>query len=93
MLEYAGVGYYLLGINIITLLAFALDKQRARRGHWRIPESRLLLLCLSGGSLGGWLAMYLFRHKTKHLKFSLGVPVITGVQVLLLLFLDGFMRG
>ena len=60
-----------------------LVKQKARRGRWRIPERTLLLLAALGGSVGSLLGMYLFHHKTKHLKFTLGVPLILILQLLL----------
>lgn len=73
----------LLLINLITFAVYGYDKSCARRGAWRVPEMRLLLLAAVGGSVGALLAMFLFRHKTKHLKFTIGVPVILGLQVFL----------
>jgi len=67
---------YLLLLNLTAFAAFWVDKRRARKGKYRIPERRLLLVAMLGGSIGAWLGMYLFRHKTKHLKFVIGVPVI-----------------
>lgn len=74
---------YLILINVITFIAFANDKHRARKRQWRIPERNLLLLCGLGGSLGGLLAMYGLRHKTQHTKFTLGVPLIMALQVVI----------
>lgn len=54
---------YLIAVNICTFLVYGIDKQRARSGRWRIPESRLLLLAAVGGSLGAWMGMYIFHHK------------------------------
>ncbi|MDD7196335.1 MAG: DUF1294 domain-containing protein [Acidaminococcus fermentans] len=73
----------LLLINLITFAVYGYDKFCARRGAWRVPEIRLLFLAAVGGSLGALLAMFLFRHKTKHLKFTIGVPVILGLQIFL----------
>jgi len=67
---------YLLLLNLTAFAAFWVDKRRARKGKYRIPERRLLLVAMLGGSIGAWLGMYLFRHKTKHLKFVIGVTVI-----------------
>ena len=78
---------YLIGINILTFLIFGADKWKAKRDKWRIPEDTLIWLAIAGGSVGALLGMYLFRHKTKHRKFQIGIPVILLVQVGLLYFL------
>lgn len=74
---------YLLLINAAAFLLMLLDKQKARRHKWRIPESTLLTAAILGGSIGALLGMYLFRHKTLHKKFSVGIPVILFLQVCL----------
>ena len=78
--------YYLIGINVLTFLLYDIDKWKAQRGKWRIPEDTLIWLAIVGGSIGALLGMYLFHHKTKHRKFALGVPAIFLVQVLLIYF-------
>ena len=77
--------YYLIGINVLTFLFYGIDKRKARKKKWRIPENTLILLAAVGGSIGALLGMYVFRHKTKHGKFTLGIPAILIVQVVLLL--------
>ena len=67
---------YLVFINVLTFLLYGIDKWKARRGKWRIPEETLIWLAIVGGSIGALLGMYLFRHKTKHKKFTLGIPAI-----------------
>ena len=79
--------YYLIGISVLTFLAFGLDKWKARRDRWRIPEATLLLLAVFGGSVGALLGMCVFHHKTKHLKFAIGVPLILLAQVALSYFI------
>ena len=74
---------YLIGINVLTFLIYGIDKWKARRWKWRIPEETLIWLAIAGGSVGALLGMYLFRHKTRHRKFALGVPVIILVQAVL----------
>ena len=78
--------YYLIGINILTFLFYGIDKWRAKRNKWRIPESTLIWLAIVGGSIGALLGMYLFRHKTKHKKFAIGLPVILVLQAVLAYF-------
>ncbi len=63
------------------------DKYKARKNLWRIPEAVLFTAALLGGSLGSLAGMYLVRHKTKHLKFTLGIPVILAIQVMLLVII------
>ena len=75
---------YLVLVNAAALALMLVDKQKARRGVWRIPEATLLGIAVFGGSIGAIAGMYLFRHKTRHLKFSLGLPLILAVQIGLL---------
>lgn len=75
------IGYYLLAINVITFFLFGLDKLKARKNWWRIPEATLLFLAIAGGSIGGWLGMKVFHHKTLHKKFAYGLPLIIVLQI------------
>ncbi len=79
--------YYLLTINALTLLIMLADKRKAQKGAWRIPERVLLCLALAGGSLGGVMGMRLFRHKTQHPKFALGLPLLLALHIFLLILL------
>lgn len=81
------VVWYLIGINVLTFLLYGIDKWRAQRDRWRIPEDTLIWLAIVGGSIGALLGMYLFRHKTRHRKFTIGIPVILAVQLVLAYFL------
>ena len=78
---------YLFLINAEGFLLMLADKYKARKNLWRIPEAVLMGAALLGGSLGSLAGMYLVRHKTKHLKFTLGIPVILAVQVMLLVII------
>lgn len=78
---------YFVGINLVTFLLYGVDKWKARKGRWRIPEDSLIWLAVAGGSIGALGAMFLFRHKTRHLKFILGIPAILLLQVLLVFWL------
>ena len=77
---------YLGIINLIGFFSMFLDKQKAKRGKWRIPEKTLFLLAAIGGSLGTTLGMHVFRHKTKHWYFKLGMPLILIVQIILIIY-------
>lgn len=82
--------YLLLYLPLINALGFALmyiDKKKAQLDLWRIRESTLITVAIAGGSVGTMVGMRLFRHKTKHLKFTLGVPVILVLQVMLAVIL------
>lgn len=83
---------YLLIINALGFLLMRIDKQKAIRGRWRIPEATLMAVAALGGSIGSLLGMYTFRHKTKHIKFTLGIPVILIGQLLLAGFLFRLMK-
>ena len=72
--------YYLLIINAAGLLLMLVDKWKAKKNRWRIRESTLLIVAALGGSVGSLAGMYLFRHKTLHLKFTLGIPLILAAQ-------------
>ena len=78
---------YLILINIVTFVVYADDKRRAKKHSWRTSESTLVILALIGGSLGALLAMLLFRHKTQHTQFVIGIPTILIAQILIAIFL------
>ena len=74
---------YLLVVNVLTFFIYGDDKARARRGAWRISERTLILMALFGGSVGALFGMSVFHHKTRHKKFTIGVPLILALQVLI----------
>lgn len=80
------VWYILLGINVLAFLLMGIDKRRARRHLWRIPEKTLFLVVLLGGGIGGTLGMFFFRHKTKHWYFRLGFPAIAILEYAALVY-------
>lgn len=77
---------YLASINVIGFLAMLIDKEKAKRGSWRIPEKTLFMFTFLGGGIGTIAGMYLFRHKTKKLKFTIGFPVILMTEVALIIY-------
>lgn len=78
---------YILFTNILLFTLMAIDKKKARLHKWRISEKTLFILAIIGGSIGGILGMYTFRHKTKHLKFKLGFPAIVLFQIIFIYLL------
>lgn len=78
---------YLFTVNALGFVLMLIDKQKAKRDLWRIPEATLLIVAAIGGSLGTVMGMRIFRHKTLHLTFSLGVPVMLMIHIILLIFL------
>lgn len=78
---------YLLLINALGFALMCIDKYKARRNLWRIPEATLFAVALAGGSLGCLMGMRAVRHKTKHASFTIGMPLILAVQAVVLLLL------
>jgi len=76
--------FYFLIINAIAFTLMLADKRRAQKKLWRVPESTLFTAAALGGSIGALVGMYTFRHKTRHLKFTLGIPAIMAVQIILI---------
>ncbi len=72
---------WLVIINLTAFAIFGIDKKRAKKGQWRIPEKTLFLSAILGGSIGAILGMYIFHHKTKHWYFQFGIPAIMIVQI------------
>ncbi len=76
---------YLVCINLAGLASMGIDKRRAIRHEWRIPEATLFLIALLGGSMGSIAGMQLFRHKTRHWYFVWGMPIIFFIELALIL--------
>ena len=79
--------YYLFAINIVSFFLYGIDKYKAKKNKWRIPEATLLMIAVIGGSIGAWVGMRLWHHKTMHKKFKYGIPVIMIMQVCLVVYL------
>lgn len=78
--------YYLTAINLITFIVYGADKYKAKKGKWRIPEATLLLMAVIGGSIGAWIGMKVWHHKTMHKKFKYGIPIILVLQCILIIY-------
>ena len=81
------LAYYLLAINAVTFIVYGIDKYKAKKAKWRIPEATLLLLAVLGGSIGAWMGMKVWHHKTMHKKFKYGIPAILLIQIALMTYL------
>lgn len=79
------IGYILL-INLIGFTSMYIDKKRAKRNEWRIKEGTLISIALLGGGIGSMFGMYKFRHKTKKLKFTVGIPTIIIAQIVIIIY-------
>ncbi|MGM9842230.1 MAG: DUF1294 domain-containing protein [Candidatus Limisoma sp.] len=79
--------YYLLAVNVVAFILFGVDKYNARKGNRRIREVTLLAMAALGGSIGAWVGMRIWHHKTKHRKFRYGIPFIILLQIALIVFL------
>ncbi len=82
---------YLAVMTVVGLIVMKADKTKAEKNKWRIKEATLFLISAIGGSIGTWAGMYLFRHKTKHWYFVVGMPLILILHIALLVFL--FSKG
>lgn len=79
--------YYLLAINAVAFIMYGIDKYKAKKAKWRISEATLLLLAVLGGSIGAWMGMKVWHHKTMHKKFKYGIPAILLIQIALMAYL------
>lgn len=75
------------GMSLVLFAAMGTDKALAKRGAWRIPEKTLFALAVFGGALGGIVGMYMFRHKTKHTTFKVGMPLMLAVNIAAVIYL------
>lgn len=78
---------YLLVINLIGFLIMYIDKEKSKKGKWRIKEQTIFIVTLLGGGVGTILGMYLFRHKTKKMRFTIGLPTILITEIVLIIYL------
>lgn len=78
---------YFVGISLLTAIVTALDKYKAKKGKWRIPEVTLFILAVLGGSVSEYATMRLIRHKTLHKRFMIGLPLLIILQIALLFFI------
>lgn len=78
---------YLIAINLLGFLVMLIDKRKAEKGYWRIPEKTLFMFAVLGGGIGTIAGMYTFRHKTQKLLFKIGMPVILICEIILFVWI------
>jgi uncharacterized membrane protein YsdA (DUF1294 family) len=79
--------YALFALNLLTFLIYGIDKFKAKKAKWRISEATLILLAVIGGSIGAWLGLKVWCHKTQHKKFYIGIPIILTLQVIATIYI------
>jgi uncharacterized membrane protein YsdA (DUF1294 family) len=84
---------YLITVNALGFLLMLIDKAKAKKKKWRIPERTLMTVAAIGGSVGSLLGMYAVRHKTKHPKFTIGIPLILALQIITLVVIWSMIKA
>lgn len=77
----------IIAVNVITFVVYGIDKLKAKKGKRRVSEATLLLLAIVGGSVGAWCGVKVWHHKTMHVKFKYGIPLIMAMHAVLLVYL------
>lgn len=85
--------FYVLAINLIAFLAYGIDKLKAKKNMWRIPEATLIWMAVAGGSIGAIIGMKVWHHKTLHKKFKFGIPAIIIIQIALISYLTYYFNS
>lgn len=88
MISYNKIIVYIIILNILGYLIMYIDKRRAKKQQWRISEQTILLITFLGGGIGTTLGMYTFRHKTKKIKFIIGLPLITIIEIVVIIYIN-----
>lgn len=88
MISYNKIIVYIIILNILGYLIMYIDKRRAKKQQWRISEQTIFLITFLGGGIGTTLGMYTFRHKTKKLKFIIGLPLITIIEIVVIIYIN-----
>lgn len=84
---------YFVAINVVTFFMYGIDKWKAKRSKWRISEATLLWMAVVGGSIGAWLGIKIWHHKTMHKKFKYGVPAIIILQIAIIVYITIKVEG
>ena len=81
------IAIYIIAVNLVTFVTYGIDKYKSIKRKWRISEATLLTMAVIGGSIGAWTGMKVWRHKTMHKKFTIGIPIVFVVHLFIVIYL------
>lgn len=81
------IAIYIIAVNLVTFVTYGIDKYKSIKRKWRISEATLLTMAVIGGSIGAWTGMKVWRHKTMHKKFTIGIPIVFVIHLFIVIYL------
>ena len=81
------IAIYIIAVNLVTFVTYGIDKYKYIKRKWRISEATLLTMAVIGGSIGAWTGMIVWRHKTMHKKFTIGIPIVFVIHLFIVIYL------
>ncbi len=81
------IAIYIIAVNLVTFVTYCIDKYKSIKRKWRISEATLLTMAVIGGSIGAWTGMKVWRHKTMHKKFTIGIPIVFVIHLFIVIYL------
>ena len=81
------IAIYIIAVNLVTFVTYGIDKYKSIKRKWRISEASLLTMAVIGGSIGAWTGMKVWRHKTMHKKFTIGIPIVFVIHLFIVIYL------
>lgn len=81
------IAIYIIAVNLVTFVTYGIDKYKSIKRKWRISEATLLTMAVVGGSIGAWTGMKVWRHKTMHKKFTIGIPIVFVIHLFIVIYL------
>lgn len=81
------IAIYIIAVNLVTFVTYGIDKYKSIKRKWRISEATLLTMAVIGGSIGAWAGMKVWRHKTMHKKFTIGIPIVFVIHLFIVIYL------
>ena len=81
------IAIYIIAVNLVTFVTYGIDKYKSIKRKWRISQATLLTMAVIGGSIGAWTGMKVWRHKTMHKKFTIGIPIVFVIHLFIVIYL------